>query len=668
MQVKIYTLSNTNCKYNILNNKQNATTQSSNNNTELSNIYYTPINFKGKNDNYLTEQLMSLEGVHCPVCGTVMPNEENLQSIMEDFKSVKSANDFVEFLYRHEENIQPKFRSILDYSKRVANDNPDMSCESLMKILSSGSMKKFAAATKTTLYDINNFIETNKDNLSDNDILLMYQYNDEVNKLLENRSLSYKKYKQIAEETIKKLETDKKWEIYDKVKNKVRDASIYRYIFISTKSCENSGTPTCESIVKNLFDMSSASITRVSDTIDNVDVEYNKVLECKHCKDSKLKLPYLLWTKVDGVNENFNKYIDDIGNAVLEDKLYKNTSYPLKVNALVKNLGKVDRSKNDNPILSKVKNKEFIEGLNEVKFEVLEFSNVPCACCGNMTITHNEKKVIENEIKNAKNLKELSDISHKYYKLIRQNYRPVINKFQRIVSERPKISDEDMLKCLKSYCNEEINNTLKRSVERFSDPDVLIKYNSRSRECLKEYVNKTKENFLDLNKKKTFPYSEYYDMLVNTIGKMDDYSRDKILYGMKMSVKRKFFPQVILYSDRSSAKDYDSYLKYVISTIITKAVATKDHLQASHLGGSDNKENLVVMCKDCNNEKGTDDFKYFVKHHGQFKHNFVKYLAEVKKLVQTGQLEGYDTYIHDIIQHINDDLMDGVVLFNENMI
>lgn len=162
---------------------------------------------------------------------------------------------------------------------------------------------------------------------------------------------------------------------------------------------------------------------------------------------------------------------------------------------MVKNLGKVDRSKNDNPILSKVKNKEFIEGLNEVKFEVLEFSNVPCACCGNMTITHNEKKVIENEIKNAKNLKELSDISHKYYKLIRQNYRPVINKFQRIVSERPKISDEDMLKCLKSYCNEEINNTLKRSVERFSNPDVLIKYNSRSRECLKEYVNKTKENF-----------------------------------------------------------------------------------------------------------------------------------------------------------------------------
>lgn len=78
-----------------------------------------------------------------------------------------------------------------------------------------------------------------------------------------------------------------------------------------------------------------------------------------------------------------------------------------------------------------------------------------------------------------------------------------------------------MLKCLKSYCNEEINNTLKRSVERFSNPDVLIKYNSRSRECLKEYVNKTKENFLDLNKKKTFPYSEYYDMLVNTIGKME---------------------------------------------------------------------------------------------------------------------------------------------------
>lgn len=666
MQIKIYTLLNTKNNYNSINNKYTPLSTSENNITSISNICYRPISFKGVEDNYLSEQLLDLKDVHCPICGTVMPDDEKIDEIMQDFKTVKNADNFVEFLARYEENIHPKFRSIVSFSKTVADSNPDMSSESLMKILSSGSMKKYAAATRTTVYDINNFIENNKNELSDNDILLMYKYNEEVSKMLDNKTLNYKKYKEILQETLKNLETDKKWEIHDKVKHKVRDASLYRYIF--TKPGSITGIITPETVIKNLFDMSTAALVRVSDTIDNPNVEYNKVLECKHCKDSKMKLPYLLMHKFEGVNENFDKYIEDVSNAAINGKLYKNTSYPLKVNALTKNLGKIERDKKLNAVLSQVKNIDFQEGLKEIEFKILDFSDVPCSCCGKKTYTHSEKKQIENEIKNAKNFEEIDGIVHKYYKDIRENYKPLINEFQRIIKERPKISDEDMIKLLKSFCNNEINKTLEKSVKRFKDPDVLIKYSPQARQHIKEYVRLTEEKFLNLSKKKPFPYSEYYGMLVKTIGKIDDFSKDKILYGMKMSVKRKYFPQVLLYGEKNTAANYDSFTKYVISTVITKAVATKDHLQASNLGGSNGKENLVVMCKDCNNEKGTDDFIYFLKHHGQFKHNFVKYLKKVNELVKSGSLTGYDNYIHDIIKHINDDLMEGAVLFDENMI
>ena len=166
MQIKIYTLLNTKNNYNSINNKYTPLSTSENNITSISNICYRPISFKGVEDNYLSEQLLDLKDVHCPICGTVMPDEEKIDEIMQDFKTVKNADNFVEFLARYEENIHPKFRSIVSFSKTVADSNPDMSSESLMKILSSGSMKKYAAATRTTVYDINNFIENNKNELS----------------------------------------------------------------------------------------------------------------------------------------------------------------------------------------------------------------------------------------------------------------------------------------------------------------------------------------------------------------------------------------------------------------------------------------------------------------------------------------------------------------------
>lgn len=52
---------------------------------------------------------------------------------------------------------------------------------------------------------------------------------------------------------------------------------------------------------------------------------------------------------------------------------------------------------------------------------------------------------------------------------------------------------------------------------------------------------------------------------------------------------------------------------YYCKRKITLGQSTRDHVQSKCLGGTNDEENIVLCCKDCNNNKGAADVETWLK-------------------------------------------------------
>ena len=616
-------------------------------------IYYRPMSFTGLQDNYLREQLMSLEGIHCPSCNTVMLTDDSYNSIIEKSKDIKNAEEFVSFLKEHEDNIQPIYRPIIAQSEKIISTKTGLTCDDLLNMLSAGAIKKYAITVKNSNYDIDDFLSKNE--LSDNDKRLLYTYKAKTKEMVRDNKLTYKAYRRLVENTLYNLETENKWTLYHNVKDKVRDAGLYRFIFTSNSSRRDMGISKKDSVLRNLFGLSKSNLVFVSESLENGrNKACNTLLECKHCKENNFNIPALIMRYGQPAKDNFDKYVDDISKAALSDKLYKNISYPVEVNQFVKAICKEDR-KILNTNLLHVKNQMFLDNLSKINFDIVNQNDIPCACCGKQTITHDERVVLEREVRNTKNMHELEEILDDHSSIIRPAYKPMVKEFKRILADEPDISEEDMIRKLKYFSRNSINETLNGFIVKLNEPSKINKYKKQAQELIREFTSQAPK-FLTLNKKKPFPLNDYLSLLYSTLGKMEAFGKDDLVYKMKQIIMQKQHAEYLLYKTPDSYQEARP-IQLIVMSLMAKAVATKDHLEASDLGGSDDKSNLVVMCKECNSEKGRETFSYFLKHHKMMKDNLPKYLNKVQKLVDEQTLQGYDTYKNDVIKHINEDLL-----------
>ncbi len=628
------------------------------NSTMLSCLSYFPLNFRGMKDNYLTEQLMSLRGIHCPMCNTVMLNKENFEELVEEGKNnIKTPADFINFLKKHEENINPTFKPAIKYSEDFLQKVPGLKLEHLLNVLSAGSIKRYLGVLKRTNSDINEYMKSQK--LSEHDKEICYKYKSELFKLVERGDTNYKSYKYMLAETLYNLEAKDKWEIYQKLKNKIRDANSYCFVFTNSNVAKGNNMSRLEIVLRNLFGQSEGMINQVSKNLkEGNTANYNKILECRQCKENCINLPTEILQDQSIIN-NFDNYIEDISNAALEGKFYNNLNYPIEVNRLVKNLAKQGKFREEGALF-KLKCKMFVDEVKNFDFELVNVEDIPCACCGQKTITHKQRLALEDEIFKTKDMHELNDFVNSHMEYVRTIYKPFVEEFQRLLQQNPKISQEDMLKALKSYFNKSIKVTLEAYNNKLSSPKLLGKYHKQTRNCFKEYI-KQSERFIKLNSKNAFPMNDYVALLSQTIGKMEGLGKDDLFYKMRANINKKYRAQRLLYKDMSSYPA-DDKMKVIFMNIFSGSVATKDHLEASILGGSDNKKNLVVMCKECNKEKGGDSFSYFIKHHRMMKHNLVKNLNTVQALSDEGKIKGYETYKYDVLNHVNKDLLKNDII------
>ena len=77
-------------------------------------------------------------------------------------------------------------------------------------------------------------------------------------------------------------------------------------------------------------------------------------------------------------------------------------------------------------------------------------------------------------------------------------------------------------------------------------------------------------------------------------------------------------------------------------------VATGDFLLASKKGGKGLKENLIGLCKGCNNMKSNKGVEAWYTQVLSVRKNFRKQLHVIDEMAKSGKIEGYDDWAKSI--------------------
>jgi len=146
---------------------------------------------------------------------------------------------------------------------------------------------------------------------------------------------------------------------------------------------------------------------------------------------------------------------------------------------------------------------------------------------------------------------------------------------------------------------------------------------------LKFLITSKHSHFVSVDKK-TY---KRWKILIRLAVKLNKNYKSVEIYRRKFKVLEDFVVVGLKYSGKNVRRRTSGFAKEFVEqnqdakclycdTKLTVDNATADHIIPISEGGNNAQVNLVVCCKDCNNERGNLEFKYYLtmKNHKKIKH------------------------------------------------
>ena len=118
----------------------------------------------------------------------------------------------------------------------------------------------------------------------------------------------------------------------------------------------------------------------------------------------------------------------------------------------------------------------------------------------------------------------------------------------------------------------------------------------------------------------------------------------------------------------SSSNDLDSFfVKYanadaetIAKKLLESAKASIEHVRASSESGADHASNFIVMCRKCNNDRGSIPYSEFIKENPAMVKNSQKYIDRVISYLNNKYIFGFENYPYQIQKQLFEET-DGVI-------
>lgn len=604
---------------------------------------YFPLSFKSREVYNMTRSLMQLDDMHCPFCGTKMHSIEQAKKLVKQAESIQDKDEFINWLELNKEYIPKMYLKFIDSAKNNAILSTTTDVNSLLLNMKDGAC---VASSKAIEKMKEKMLEIQKNNdLSDSDNVLIDECYIRLSDydVFSGTNILYD-LTLILRETIGILENAKvNNEIYNQAKEIIIPASFYQNLFLPFSKSHLAKTYQGH-VISSLIHNSENQMHKILKTPqkDN-DPKLNLILCCKDCeqKASETNVVLRSFTKTDDLRKNIVKYIEDLSKQVLDNKLQADSAYIIDFANFLDRISEININinKEKSKIINAIRIKAFKDEHEKVTFEPVNREGIPCATCGQTTITHEQRLKIFNEIAKASTYSDLLNIIRKNRYFVSNRFQSAVKLFEKLVEENPQITEKQLINEFKKQLADEIKQQLQDNItlaemtkNRMSFPEDTV--------LLQKYIDDVKSKFLNFSEKSMFPYQEYTDLLKDSVYKMND-THYKYYYGtmFKETIRKKYNKQANIFPNKETIEKLNSYLKVYLQNLFKGTVATVDHLIPKGKNGENDLSNYVVMCRNCNTEKTDYPLLRWLVIHPEMPKNVQKYMNKIVSMINNNELD-----------------------------
>ena len=432
-------------------------------NTNLK-YFYTPINFKANDDEEtFKKDLLELENISCPFCGTKMLTQKKFKELIEQGKKINEPKIFANWLEENQEYIQPKYQDIIKYAKRFARIEQINTIEKLFDAI----LEQATENTKQSITNILEIIEKAKvsNEFSSNDKVLLEECQYEFENYKYNNDFKlFQLVQNTLKNTISNLENKEKYKLYGLILNETKKSELLERVLYFDK--ENTANSRQQEFLTKLF---YRSISKTNKLMlykqDEKLIKHNIMLSCHTCTPKTPEKSILkFFEKNPDKKRNLEQHISDLSDKSLNGELPQSENYPINLMKLIASITKRNLVINHNkfPSIKELYDIEFQKSRSD--FELVNYSGIPCATCGTETFNHDDKVKKLEEIKKLQTNKDYVNYLKTNKKHIHPNIKPIVKEIINYIDKNPNDSEYKIVKHLKAKVTENIIKTLKNNI------------------------------------------------------------------------------------------------------------------------------------------------------------------------------------------------------------
>ena len=621
--------------------KQESKEQNTRNIQDISNIYYTPISFKGGPT--LEEKLKQIEPLHCPVCGVEMLSKEKFEEIKS--KKCETMEELINHVRENKQYIPVAAQGILEKLEYSYNIRPDIPPHISIGIIFTKLINSETYYLNNLKGDLKKYSEEHNFNKKDRET--SRQISLAINSYL-NKECTLPECRKKVTELATSLENEEKDPIVKEFNKTFKKIMIERFCLTAKNYATISPDERVEIFLSKLFTSSQKDFHILKS--ESSRFNEHPVLTCNSCKQSKDSIIDRNLTATDSAT-NLAKYFEDIyAHKGLDNELKQHV---LMVRYAAEAISKesVNLSKLTSPEFDEIKNEIFNSESISVQFDLVNEPGVPCAACNTTTLTYEEKQKLRAEVTEAKDMHELGDIIKRNLKHIKPLYQEVYKKYDQILEENPDITEDEMVERLRSIYNNNLthifNNIANFAKEKMNDP----KTSYFEKTTYEYYLEKTKDKYTEIND--IICVDDYFQIFNDTLANIDNRENRNQFYNLKDGLWENSMLQSLLHPPAEYSKGEESKLRDIINFTFAKASASVDHMVAKSKGGSNDRKNFMILCNDCNKHKKNKKFSFWISKEPEAVENMQKYIFEIDKIVKERGLTKYRSYAREFAFNVS---------------
>ena len=407
------------------------------------------------------DQAKEISGIHCPVCGIQMLSEKTYENILKKAENADNAQDFVNILKENQEYIPKHLKRIIKDSQNIEN-------------LEGMSIKDYYSEMNLRSYLSKQvIIHKIRDDLKEyaNWLKLPQEQNEKAHEIVDkiHTKQKYSTFSSFIDEYIKflNLHDDAANQIKIKTLKPVVQANDYYLLFHVLKSSEMTDKEISHNIARYIFTKSVNTEIPMDHIPNHKGLPNNKVLICKNCDIMQCKNHFLHDTGNPKLKSYMNSYLADIAYLIGHNKMEQSKEY---IPSFCYNVTRITRGKiffTEQEIKS-LKNLQHSASRHEIFAPIQQSkTDIPCADCGSVLLTHEMRKHIEDEMRDCKNIQDYSNLLNKYDKYVGSYAKPYVNMFQSTIKDNPDISKEEFIEIFQRKADRFAERRFKKALEEY---------------------------------------------------------------------------------------------------------------------------------------------------------------------------------------------------------